>query len=102
MRNISARSENLRCDMLGSFPEKIGPGRAGIRWIGDVLCIPILFPAKSWLTKGLRVVVPLDAILNAPEAAMSNGNGDPIRFGVFEVDLAAGELRKQGLKIKLR
>ncbi len=25
----------------------------------------------------------------------------PIRFGVFEVDLHAGELRKQGLKLRL-
>ncbi len=30
------------------------------------------------------------------------GNGRPIGFGVFEVDLHTGELRKQGLKIKLR
>jgi hypothetical protein len=30
-----------------------------------------------------------------------SGNGRPIRFGVFEVDLQTGELRKQGLKIKL-
>jgi serine/threonine-protein kinase len=29
-------------------------------------------------------------------------NGRPMRFGVFEVDLHTGELRKQGLKIKLR
>jgi len=27
---------------------------------------------------------------------------DPVRFGVFEVDLASGELRKQGLKIRLQ
>jgi DNA-binding winged helix-turn-helix (wHTH) protein len=26
----------------------------------------------------------------------------PLRFGVFEVDLMAGELRKQGLKVKLQ
>jgi Tol biopolymer transport system component/DNA-binding winged helix-turn-helix (wHTH) protein len=31
-----------------------------------------------------------------------SGDGRPIRFGVFEVDLHASELRKQGLKIKLR
>ncbi len=31
-----------------------------------------------------------------------SGNGRAIRFGVFEVDLHTGELRKQGLKIKLR
>ena len=29
-------------------------------------------------------------------------NGRPISFGVFEVDLRKGELRKQGLRIKLR
>jgi serine/threonine-protein kinase len=33
---------------------------------------------------------------------MSSGSGHPIRFGVFEVDRESGELRKQGLKIKLR
>ena len=31
-----------------------------------------------------------------------SGNGRPIRFGVFEVDSHTGELRKQGLRIKLR
>ena len=31
-----------------------------------------------------------------------SGNGRPIRFGVFEVDLQTGELRKQGLRIRLR
>src|SRR5689334_15031474 len=33
---------------------------------------------------------------------MSSGNGHPIRFGVFEVDFEAGELRKHGLRVKLR
>jgi hypothetical protein len=33
---------------------------------------------------------------------MSSGKGHAIRFGVFEVDLDTGELRKQGLRIKLR
>lgn len=28
--------------------------------------------------------------------------GQPIRFGIFEVDLRAGELRRQGLKVKLQ
>ncbi len=31
-----------------------------------------------------------------------SGNGHPIRFGVFEVDPHTGELRKQGLRLKLR
>src|SRR5579884_565421 len=30
------------------------------------------------------------------------GSGHPIGFGVFEVDLHTGELRKQGVRIKLR
>lgn len=29
-------------------------------------------------------------------------SASPVRFGVFEVDLQAGELRKQGLKVKLQ
>jgi DNA-binding winged helix-turn-helix (wHTH) protein len=33
---------------------------------------------------------------------MSSGKGHAIRFGVFEVDLDTGELRKQGVRIKLR
>ena len=31
-----------------------------------------------------------------------SANGRPIRFGVFELDLHTGELRKQGVRIKLR
>jgi DNA-binding winged helix-turn-helix (wHTH) protein/Tol biopolymer transport system component len=31
-----------------------------------------------------------------------SGNGRPIRFGVFEVDQHAGELHRQGLRIKIR
>jgi DNA-binding winged helix-turn-helix (wHTH) protein len=31
-----------------------------------------------------------------------SGNARPIRFGVFEVDLHTGELRRQGVRIKLR
>jgi DNA-binding winged helix-turn-helix (wHTH) protein/Tol biopolymer transport system component len=31
-----------------------------------------------------------------------SANGRPMRFGVFEVDLHTGELRKQGLKVRLR
>ncbi len=32
----------------------------------------------------------------------SNRSHRGVRFGVFEVDLRSGELRKQGLKIKLQ
>ena len=42
----------------------------------------------------------------APNLDQGAGNGrDPlsvVRFGAFEVDVAAGELRKSGLKIKLQ
>ena len=31
-----------------------------------------------------------------------SGNTSPVRFGVFEVELHTGELRKQGVRIKLR
>jgi serine/threonine protein kinase len=39
-------------------------------------------------------------VLNRPEPAMAKGH--LIRFGVFEVNLQTGELRKHGLRIKLR
>src|SRR5215468_10218376 len=48
------------------------------------------------------------AVVNSPlqESFMAKAKADArslvIRFGVFEVDSQAGELRKQGLKIKLR
>ena len=35
-------------------------------------------------------------------ADMENVNRPPIRFGIFEVDLRAGELRRQGVKIRLQ
>ena len=43
-------------------------------------------------------------ILNLPDASGSNGNGttNTRRFGVFELDLRAGELRRNGIKIKLQ
>jgi DNA-binding winged helix-turn-helix (wHTH) protein len=31
-----------------------------------------------------------------------SGNVNPLRFGVFEVDPHTGELRKQGVRIKVR
>jgi hypothetical protein len=58
-------------------------------------------PSKSKGTKALRERVTGNGILDAPRAGMS-GDGRPIRFGVFEVDLRSGELRKQGVRIKLR
>jgi DNA-binding winged helix-turn-helix (wHTH) protein len=33
---------------------------------------------------------------------MEQGKGPPIRFGIYEVDLQAGELRKRGVKLKLQ
>src|SRR5580704_15115948 len=36
------------------------------------------------------------------EARVMSGNANPLRFGVFEVDPHTGELRKQGVRIKLR
>src|ERR1035438_9152003 len=40
-------------------------------------------------------------ILDLPGGSMP-GNGRPMGFGVFEVDPHSGELRKQGVRIKLR
>src|SRR3954468_17546756 len=34
--------------------------------------------------------------------AVLGGRASPIRFGTFEVDLASGELRKQGVRVRLQ
>ena len=43
-------------------------------------------------------------MLNLPPVGNSNGNGTSAtrRFGVFELDLRAGELRRNGIKVKLQ
>ena len=43
-------------------------------------------------------------MLNSPPVENTNGNGTPVtcRFGVFELDLRAGELRRCGSKVKLQ
>jgi len=43
-------------------------------------------------------------MLNLPPVGNTNGNGQSgtRRFGVFEVDLRAGELRRNGIKVKLQ
>src|SRR5437667_7624448 len=43
-------------------------------------------------------------MLNLPAVGSSNGNHNSStrRFGVFELDLRAGELRRNGLRVKLQ
>src|SRR5579871_6457598 len=43
-------------------------------------------------------------ILKLPDTESGNGNSlpDTCRFGIFELDVRAGELRRNGLKIKLQ
>jgi DNA-binding winged helix-turn-helix (wHTH) protein len=61
-----------------------------IRW-DELLAAPVLENAK------LRVVSLL--IMSLPQASPA---GRIVRFGVFEADLAAGELRKNGARIRLQ
>jgi len=43
-------------------------------------------------------------MLNLPVVGSTNGNdkSSTRRFGVFELDLRAGELRRNGIKVKLQ
>src|SRR5580765_7773186 len=43
-------------------------------------------------------------VLNVPVVGTGNGNGasETRRFGIFEVDLRAGELRRNGMRVKLQ
>ena len=64
--------------------------------------IPILFPSNPQGNKSLgALVLSGKAILDCQGTSMS-ADGRLIRFGVFDVDLQSAELRKQGLRIKLR
>jgi DNA-binding response OmpR family regulator len=64
-----------------------------------------VLPLNSRRIKRLRAGVPArygrcyDADLVPPP---SNIRTSPLRFGIFEVDLTFGELRKQGVRIKLQ
>lgn len=63
-----------------------------------------LFPCKLLIHRGIREFVLRGSLVYAighasmPYAAPNS----PIRFGVFEVDIQARELRKHGLKVKLQ
>src|SRR5207245_10942052 len=59
-------------------------------------CIASNGPEKGYSAssaKLLRILMPL------PQA---NQAGRIVRFGIFEVDLAAGELRKSGVRVRLQ
>src|SRR5438477_7951075 len=53
-----------------------------------------------------RKKATVQAVLNYGGVAMplpqTNQAGKLVRFGIFEVDLAAGELRKSGVRIRLQ
>ena len=68
---------------------------------GSEFCVPTIFPPKSPEDIALSRRVKPD-VYSIYEARVCLGNGRPIRFGVFEADLHTGELRKQGVRIKLR
>lgn len=81
------------------------------RWISGSFSMAVAFPHKS--LRGLRfdvifpgaaVVIPtgFGGILCTGAAVPVNGSpASLVRFGAFEVDLRAGELRRHGRKIKL-
>ena len=75
-----------------------------IRWTSRGFFVEILFPPNLNVNKELTEYLPGDDILKSTrKPSMNNGERSGlIRFGVFEVNTQTGELRKQGLKIKLR
>src|SRR6185503_4056498 len=69
----------------GVVDSRAAPARR--RWTRYALCVTILCPREK-----------------TPGTGPMSGHAEPrvIRFGVFEVDLKTGELRKHGSRVKLR
>ena len=44
----------------------------------------------------------IDANIDAVYVLNDGSDGNPVRFGVFEVDLETGELRKHGVRLRLQ
>ena len=55
----------------------------------------------EWGSVGVLKFLPLVVVLGAAVQEVSSSRATP-RFSDFEVDLRAGELRKQGVKVKLQ
>src|SRR3954452_22053101 len=61
---------------------------------------PVLVRPSSWESSSLSCVIdsrPYGATMAGPA-----GSASPFHFGVFELDLRAGELRKRGIRIKIQ
>ena len=66
---------------------------------GEVLNVRVVFAASD---REMMIDFPNPVGCSTSMDASSQSESQVIRFGVFEVDLRAGELRKQGIKIKLQ
>ena len=74
-----------------------------LQWTTSSLRTELRSPAKLQIRRELQRVVPCN-LLSGSKVVDSRAMepGASFRFGVFEVDLRAGELRKRGVKIRLQ
>ncbi len=77
----------------------ITPYELGALWL-----IPIYERGRAYLMlhDGSAAAAEFQKIIDHPETAMRNGHAEILRLGVFEVAVRAGEVRKQGVRIKLQ
>ncbi len=71
------------------------------RWSMDGKNVPVQLKERKGVP-GKRFPPVLYCCSRKSPVTSGENPGSPIRFGIFEVDLEAGELRKRGLRIKLR
>ena len=85
-------------------------GGNAVQWTGSDSCLECLWPTKfrfrSWLQPKVARFVA-ETVLDYRQFAtlgvvVSPQNASVCHFGVFELDLRAGELRKNGVKLRLQ
>ena len=78
------------------------PFRSSSKGKAAVISAPLaVLRLGSWTVRLLPPPIPPQYNFGG-EAAVESSKSKAIRFGVFEVDLRVGELRKDGLKVRLQ
>ncbi len=89
-----ARLQSILCQFRSA-------GSMDNRWSMDGKNVPVQLKERKGVP-GKRFPPVLYCCSRKSPVTSGENPGSPIRFGIFEVDLEAGELRKRGLRIKLR
>src|SRR5688500_4552923 len=96
---VTATNEHLRIDssFVRTFAETGDPARPG-RASGECITSQVAENTGVRSRSPDGILMPFSSVDMADDAI----SGRVLRFGVFEADLASGELRKQGRRLRLQ